>query len=123
MNEVHFGIRTTVRRMWAAKGVQPELTTSAGGKILLIHDNATWHRKAIRMMRESGGSENIRFMALPPYSPQLNPIERVRSEVRAKRAHNVYFPGLNSLREAVTGFFRMFEKPNGDMVRLCNKII
>ena len=54
-----------------------------GKKYVLIMDNASWHKKAARLVREDPQGEYrdissaVTFLFLPPYSPDLNPIEQV----------------------------------------------
>jgi transposase len=43
--------------------------------------------------------EIFRLDFLPPYSPDLNPIERVWKLTRRLCLHNVYFPKLDQVRE------------------------
>ena len=44
-------------------------------------DNAPWHKKTMRLVSEESRSEyadireKVEFVKLPPYSPDLNPIE------------------------------------------------
>ena len=45
----------------------------------MILDGARWH-KARRLVVPA----NTRLLALPPWSPQLNPVEHVWDEVREK---------------------------------------
>lgn len=52
------------------------------GKVLLIWDNASWHKsKMIRQWLEDN-PEVVKLMNFPPYSPDLNPIEHVWKEMR-----------------------------------------
>lgn len=60
-------------------------------KILIVLDNASWHKKAVRLMRENDDYPRIEFIFLPPYSPELNPIERVWRITRRERTHNRFF--------------------------------
>jgi transposase len=47
--------------------------------ILLVLDGAGWHRaKDLRI------PENMRLLHLPPYSPELNPVEHLWEEIREK---------------------------------------
>lgn len=50
-------------------------------KIVIVMDNAPWHKKTRRLIRDdesySDLKERIEFIDLPPYSPDLNPIEKV----------------------------------------------
>ena len=41
-------------------------------KRLIILDNAPWHKKAVRLMREDKSFKDVDFLFLPPYSPELN---------------------------------------------------
>ena len=52
---------------------------------------------------------------LPPYSPELNPIERVRKRTRRKCVHNVYFPKLQALIEKVDHQFVQWSEPNDEL--------
>ena len=61
-------------------------------------DNARFHRKRIleKIIRETGH----RLLFLPPYSPDLNPIEKIWASMKKKLkdiAHN-----FSTLEEAVT---------------------
>ena len=54
-----------------------------GKKYCMILDNAPWHKKAIRLIWTEEGEEysdirnHMEYVSLPPYSPDLNPIEQV----------------------------------------------
>lgn len=47
----------------------------------------------------------IKLYYLPPYSPNLNPIERVWKIMNEKVRNNVYFPSPTIFRQAVLAFF------------------
>jgi transposase len=49
---------------------------------------------------------------LPPYSPELNPIERVWKLTRRLCLHNRYFGFLESVMNAVEDQFAEWTKPN-----------
>jgi hypothetical protein len=53
------------------------LLQNTQGKIHLILDNATWHRARVLKDFFSAHQERLVRLFLPPYSPELNPIERV----------------------------------------------
>lgn len=58
-----------------------------GLKLLLIWDNAPWHKgKEIRNYLK--GKKNLELMNFPPYSPELNPQEKVWKTTRQKVSHN-----------------------------------
>lgn len=62
--------------------------------ILLIADGASWHR--------SKGLEippNIEIIPLPPYTPEMNPIEQIWKELRKRGFRNEIFQTLNKVVE------------------------
>lgn len=90
---------------------------------LLILDNAPWHRKAARLIRESDEYKDIRDVLeiefLPPYSPDLNPIERVWRITRREKTHNKYFSSKEDLKATLDDFFAGFSVPNQKLSSLC----
>lgn len=56
-----------------------------GKKVLIIMDNAKFHRK-INLSKIVAGTQHL-LKFLPPYSPDLNPIEKVWAIVK-KRLRN-----------------------------------
>lgn len=88
-------------------------------KQLIILDNASWHKKAVRLMREDKSYANIDFLFLPPYSPELNPIERVWRITRKEKTHNCFFEKIDVLKNTLTSYFRRFEAPNIKLRTLC----
>lgn len=60
--------------------------------ILLVADGATWHR--------SKGLEtpaNIEIIPLPPYTPEMNPIEQIWKEIRKRGFRNELFKTLEAV--------------------------
>lgn len=92
------------------------------GKIFLILDNATWHRA--RDLKEFFIKNQKRLVRifLPPYSPELNPIERVWRITRRQVTHNRYFKSVEDLGIALTSHFAKWQKPNNTLRLLCAKI-
>lgn len=90
---------------------------------LLIMDNAPWHRKAERLIRELDEYKDIRDVLdiefLPPYSPDLNPIERVWRITRREKTHNKYFGSKEILKDTLDGFFADFSVSNEKLSSLC----
>ena len=56
---------------------------------------------------------------LPPYSPQLAPIERVWKLTRRLATHNRYFATLPDVLKAVNACFDRWRRPNKVLRRLC----
>jgi len=61
-------------------------------RIVMVVDGASWHRAGTLRM-----PKNIRLLSLPPYSPELNPVENVWEELREKHFHNRVFADLDAL--------------------------
>lgn len=63
-------------------------------RIILCTDNAGWHVSSGLII-----PENISFLYLPPYSPQLNPVEHLWKYIREKKGFNNRI--FNSLEEVI----------------------
>ncbi|COF21765.1 transposase family protein [Streptococcus pneumoniae] len=54
--------------------------------LLLVMDNAIWHKSSILKI-----PTNIGFAFIPPYTPEMNPIEQVWKEIRKRGFKNKAF--------------------------------
>src|SRR5260370_7757788 len=61
--------------------------------IIMQVDQASWHRSSDLQV-----PENIRLLFQPPYSPEVNPVEHLWDELRAKYFPNPLFPSLDPLK-------------------------
>lgn len=81
-----------------------------GKRIVMVLDGAGWHRaKALRI------PPSIRLARLPPYSPELNPVEHVWDEVREKGFANQLFLDLASVEVRIKTTLDDFTKNPGDV--------
>jgi hypothetical protein len=64
--------------------------------IVMQVDQASWH-----MTNELRIPDNIRLIAQPAYSPQLNPVEHVWEELREKKLSNLALPSLEAVIDKV----------------------
>jgi transposase len=87
----------------------------------LILDNAAYHHSAASNTCASASRYSFRWVFLPPYSPDLNPIERVWKLLRRLATHNQYFATLDALVVAVERQLHQFERPNHTLRSLCCK--
>lgn len=78
-------------------------STVSEGEIHVILDNAAAHRSLILM--EYLKNSRIRLHYLPPYSPNLNPIERLWKVFRETTLYNKYFDTCGGFFSAVREFF------------------
>ena len=88
-------------------------------KLIIVLDNVKYHHaKKLKPFLEQN-HERLELMFLPPYSPDLNPIERVWWFMRKKITHNRY---LHTLKERKAKFWMMFSHylyPNDDLKNIC----
>ena len=70
-------------------------------RLFMVLDNASYHKsKAVREYVEStGGDVELEF--LPPYTPQLNPVETVWRDLKRRLAGR-FFRLLDELKAAIT---------------------
>ena len=60
--------------------------------ILLAMDGASWHKaKGLQI------PDNIELFFLPPYTPEMNPIEQIWTEIRKRGFRNEIFPSLEKV--------------------------
>lgn len=96
-----------------------------GKKYAMIIDNAPWHKKAVRLVEDRTNPdyadirEKVVFVKLPPYSPDLNPIEQVWRTTRREHTHNVFFKSKADLEDAVDKAFAQWAVPNDQLRSLC----
>jgi transposase len=87
--------------------------------MIVVLDNAKFHHaKALSQWLEYHSS-CFRLDFLPPYSPELNPIERVWKLIRRLCTHNQYFEHLDELRQSVFAKLHEWDSPNQVLVKLC----
>ena len=92
------------------------------GKMVLILDNARYHHAKKLKPFLHKYRKVLRTDYLPPYSPELNPIERVWKLTRRCCTHNQYFESLEDLIKAVETQLKLWEKPNEVLKKLCGII-
>ena len=77
-------------------------------KIHLILDNAGYHRS--RAVKVYAKKLRIKLHYLPPYSPNLNPIERLWKIMHQQVTYNKYYEKFSDFRKATINFFRHISK-------------
>jgi transposase len=90
-----------------------------GRRIVVIIDNAKYHHAKLHKEWREKHQDKFTLLFLPPYSPQLNPIERVWKLTRRLCLHNRYFKTLNEVLASVGKQFEMWSKPNIQLLKLC----
>lgn len=75
----------------------------ANSTVHLILDKAGYHRSLL--VAEKASKLNIKLHFLPPYSPNLNPIERLWKVMNEQARNNRFFKGAKDFKDAINGFF------------------
>lgn len=87
---------------------QLSATIPAGVHVVLAWDGAGWHTA-----RRVVAPANITLVALPPYAPELNPVERLWHYLREHHWSNRVYRDAEALEEAaVTGWQKVCLDPS-----------
>jgi transposase len=81
-------------------------------------DNARYQRSYV--VQQKAKALDINLLYLPPYSPNLNLIERLWRYFKKKVMKNKYYETYASFEKAVELFFKTFSERNEDMKSLLN---
>jgi transposase len=104
---------------WSFLDLLRQRSRRAGRAVALIIDNAKYHHANLHRTWRQEQAPDFVLDYLPPYSPDLNPIERVWKLVRRLRLHDAYFPTLQAVIDAVEGQFAKWGNRNETLRRLC----
>lgn len=85
-------------------------------RVIMIMDKAGWHTsKDLKII------ENIAFMFLPPYSPELNPVEPLWNYIRkTKGFNNNVFSSLDEVENKLSKALFDVHNDVGTIKSLCN---
>lgn len=85
-------------------------------RIILCMDNAAWHTTDKLEV-----PDNVVLWFLPPYSPELNPVELIWRELRAKYFNNKAFGSMKEVEDHLEFALKDFAK-DGEAVKRLTKI-
>lgn len=91
-----------------------------GERMQIILDNARYHHAKLLLPWLEEHKDQMFLDFLPPYSPKLNPIERVWKLLKRLRLHNQYFPDLKGVIKVVAKQFLLWNEENGSLRTLCH---
>ena len=94
-------------------------SSRSGRRVVVILDNATYHHARLHKEWRLECERCFQLEFMPPYSPELNPIERVWRLTRRLCLHNRYFSTLSEVIESVERQFEAWSVPNDQLRRLC----
>jgi len=87
------------------------------GLLYIILDNARYYRcKLVQEFLEK--NPRIQFVFLPPYSPNLNIIERLWKFFKKNITYNEYYEKFSIFKEKSMGFFQNIEKYKSELQTL-----
>lgn len=84
-------------------------------KLHVIHDQSGYHMS--KLVQEEALKRNIILVPLPPYSPNLNSIERVWKVMNEKVRNNRFFKSAKQFREAIDEFLNTTIHKMGESLR------
>lgn len=95
------------------------LQKTSGRRMILVLDNARYHHARLLAAYLRRHARDLRLLFLPPYSPQLAPIERVWKLTRRLATRNRHFATLPEVLKAVNACFDHWRRANKMLYRLC----
>ena len=87
---------------------------AADAHAVVILDGAAWHRSQGLVV-----PDNITLLELPPYSPELNPVERIWHYLRSHWLANSVFPNLADIMDACETAWQRFAAEHSLIRSLC----
>lgn len=88
-------------------------------KVVVIADNAKYHHAILHLPWRQARVPKFDLDFLPPYSPELNPAERVWKLTRRLRLHNRYFATLDEVIVTTETQFEDWTHANETLRKLC----
>src|ERR1019366_525297 len=95
------------------------VSTNGTRRVVVITDNARYHHARMHRSWREKHQDKFALDYLPPYSPDLNPIERVWKLTRRQCVHNRYFPKLEEVIDSIEAQFKQWLRGNIALRRLC----
>ena len=90
--------------------------TEKGRHAVVIMDGASWHADDI-----ANNIDNVSIIKLPPYSPELNPIEQVWSWIRQHCLANQSFKDYDDIVSKVCDAWNHFLTSSERVTNMCTR--
>ncbi len=91
-------------------------TTPLGRHAVVIMDGAGWHQLSL-----ADEFDNLTIIKLPPYSPELNPVEQVWQWMRQNELANRCFDGYDDIVNQCTKAWNSFRSERSRVKRICDR--
>jgi len=85
-----------------------EKAYSSKKRVHLFLDNARYYKN--QKVREYVKTSKIQMHFLPPYSPNLNPIERLWKWMKQRVLYNTYYKHFDDFKQAIFGFLESLSR-------------
>lgn len=82
-------------------------------EVIMIMDGASWHKSEDLVI-----PKNIQIIHLPPYSPELNPVERLWLYIKKAVLYNKIYENLADLENIVCDFIKNLN--SNTIAQLCS---
>ena len=121
-DEARFGQQNTTTRVWARKGTRPRVVqqvskaTPKGRHAVVAMDGAGWHTQEL-----ADELDNLSLIKIPPYSPELNPIEQVWQWLRQNELANRCFKGYDDIVNSCSDAWSNFVACRERVKKLCSR--
>ena len=96
-----------------------QASSRSGRRAVVIADNARYHHAKLHADWRNIQAPRFVLDFLPPYSPDLNPIERLWKLTCKLCLHNRYFPTLNDVVQSVESKFAEWTSGSEVVRKLC----
>lgn len=93
-----------------------ETANKKAGKIYVICDNARYYRS--KLVKKYLKKSKIKIKFLPPYSPNLNLIERLWKHFKKVTLYNKYYESFDEFKLACKTFFKNIKKYKNELSSL-----
>jgi len=90
--------------------------TELGRHAVVIMDGASWHQEYL-----DEAFSNLSIIHIPPYSPELNPIEQVWSWMRQNEIANRSFTGYDDIVDKCAIAWNNFRSDINRVISLCSR--
>jgi len=90
------------------------VSTPSGKHAVVIMDQASWHQQHL-----DNAFDNLTIIHIPPYSPELNPIEQVWSWLRQNELANRCFSGYEDIVNSCSDAWNIFCEDKNRVMSLC----
>ena len=83
---------------------------------IILMDGAAWHTTEKLIL-----PENLSIIPLPPYSPELNPMEQLWQQLRKLKLSNACYQNYDGIVDACVKAWNMFVSEEDNVKKLCSR--